>query len=103
MVDAVHQQHPLLAAGGQRVHDLPQPRDRGIEILGEVRGAEVRLAQVACRHRRSVGRDPPIGGREPVDFVAVAAPVDEAVEAEAGEELRQLGRMAERVRRIRDA
>ena len=42
-------------------------------------------------------------GPERVDLVAVAAPVDERSEPEAGEQLRELGGMAERVGRVRDA
>ena len=54
-------------------------------------------------HRAAVRRDPLIQRTELVELGAVAAPVDEGIESEAREDLRELRGMPERIGDIRDA
>ena len=84
------------------------PRLRGtsaaaVRIGRQAAGGEVAFAQMMREHRAAVGRFPQILGGQRVDLVAVAAPVDERLQPEAAEELRELRRMAERVGRVGDA
>ena len=90
--------------GDELVDDHAQPRHgaREIVVRVEARGGEVTLGQLPRAHRRSVGRGPPVERAQLVELGAVAAPVDEGVEPEAREELRELGRVPERVGHVAD-
>ncbi len=104
MVEPVHQQHRVTARGDDAVDHHPQARHGCGEIaVGvETAGREVTLGQLPGAHRRSVGRAPPVERTELVELGAVAAPVDERIEPEAGEDLGQLGGMTEGVGHIAD-
>src|SRR5437868_12598892 len=51
----------------------------------------------------AVRRGPAVARREVVDLAAVATPVDERLQSEAREDLRQLRRMPERIGCVADA
>ena len=85
VVEPVHQQHGVAARGDDPVDHGPQARDgcREVAVGVEPARGEVALGQLPGAHRRAVGRAPPVERTELVELGAVAAPVDERIEAEA--------------------
>ncbi len=92
-------------AAREPVDDTFQALHGGGDIVVgvEARGAEVSLGEIPGAYRAAVGGSPAVERRERVDLGAVAPPVHERVEAEAGEELRELRRVTEGVGHVRDA
>ena len=69
-------------------------------VGGQSGGVEVPTGQHVVDDAAAVGCLPHVDGTEPVDLVAVAPPVHEGAEAEPGEQLGELGGVAERVRGV---
>ncbi len=104
MVEAVHQQHRICTRRDEAVDDRPQSCDCAREVVVGVepgRG-EVALGELPRAHGRAVGCSPRVERAERVELGAAPSPVDEGVEPEAGEELRELRGMAERVGDVGD-
>ncbi len=99
MVEAVHQQHGVRARGDEPVDYRTEPRDRRRDVVIGVEpgGAEVAVGEIPRAHTAPVGTAPRVERCELVDLGAVAAPVDERIESEPGEQLRELRGMPERV------
>ena len=95
---------PSAPAAAMPVDHRSQPRDgcREVAVGVEAGGGEVPLGELPRPDRRAVGRGPAVQRAERVELGAVAAPVDERIEPETGEQLRELRGMAERVGHVAD-
>ena len=104
VVEAVHQQHWFRTGSDETVDHHAEPRHRchDVAVGVEAGGREVTLGKLPRPHRRAVGRAPHVERAQRVELGAVAPPVNERVEPEAGEELGELRGMPEGVGDVRD-
>ena len=102
VIDAVQQQHRFVVAVSTPRKHLGEPARGLVHIGGQAGRIEVAVAEQPRRHRAAVGCHPAVHGADAIDLVTIPAPVDEAGDAEAGEELRKLRRVSKGVGDVPD-